>query len=290
MERALATARQAAVSDVPVLLIGEIGTGKSTLAAAIHRWSPRREGPFITLPCTALADGFRSNGCGPRQTGSPARRADGLGGKLDAASGGTLFLDEIADFPYDLQFELVRLLGDQPGNWGALDARIVAATHRDLQAEVHAGRFREDLFFRLSVVTIALPPLRERPEDLPMLVERLLEQLVERHGRGPFALTPEVLRALAGYAWPGNARELANVLERAVVLATGTTITTAELPDSVLAQGGASAGSTHGSLEELERQHVRQTLAESPTLEEAAARLGINASTLWRKRKRWGLE
>jgi len=289
MQRALTTARQAAASDVPILLVGEIGTGKSTLAGAIHRWSPRRSGPFITLSRAALAGGVPSNGRSGRPLELFARGTE-ASRQLQAVSSGTLFLDEIGDLSPELQFELLRLLGNQHGDGGSIDARIVAATNRDLETEARAGRFREDLFFRLSVVTIALPPLRERPDDLPVLIDRLLEELVARHGRGPFTLTPEVRRALARHGWPGNARELANVLERAVVLAPTATIRTTELPDNVLAPPDTPTVSTRGSLEALQRQHVRRALAESPTLEEAAARLGINASTLWRKRKRWGLE
>ena len=292
MHRAISVARQAAASDVPVLLVGEIGTGKSALAAAIHTWSRRRHASFVTVSCTALAREPAPNGRSVRAAGS-FRHAFR---QLQAASGGTLYLDEIADLSPELQFELFRLLGDphapriEDARPVEFDGRIVVGSHRDLEAEVRAGRFRDDLFFRLSVVTIVLPPLRERPEDLALLVDRLLEQVAARHGNGHLTLTPEARRALAGYRWPGNVRELANVLERAVVLAGNDTITTAELPDNVLAPANTESISRSDSLKDLERQQVRRALAESPTLEEAAARLGINTSTLWRKRKRWGLE
>jgi two-component system, NtrC family, response regulator AlgB len=295
MHRAIAVARQAAVSDVPVLLIGEIGTGKSALAAAIHAWSRRRDGSFVTVSCTALSREPPSNGRNVRGAAFFTRGSHAFR-QLQAASGGTLFLDEIADLSPELQFELLQLLGDphapriEGGRPPELDGRIVAGSHRDLEAEVRAGRFRDDLFFRLSVVTIVLPPLRERPEDLALLVDRLLEQVAARHRHGHLTLTPEARHALAGYRWPGNVRELANVLERAVVLAGNDTITTAELPDNVIAPANTESISRSDSLKDLERQQVRRALAESPTLEEAAARLGINTSTLWRKRKRWGLE
>jgi two-component system, NtrC family, response regulator AlgB len=275
MQRAIATARRAAVSDLPVLLVGESGTGKSTLAAAIHRWSPRRDAPFVRTRWTR------------RFTGPPRH--------VQAASRGTLFLDEVAEMPLYLQTELSRLIieHDQPHGDGITlrraDVRIVAATARDLEAAVHAGRFRQDLFFRLNVVTVVLPPLRERREDVEFLVDRLLEQLVKQHGGRPLVVASEVRRSLVEYDWPGNARELVNVLEHAVVLAPRNTITMSELPERVRWRPSVVSTSPHASLEELERQHVRRALAESPTLREAAAALGIDPSTLWRKRKRWGL-
>jgi two-component system, NtrC family, response regulator AlgB len=289
MQRAIATARQAAASDLPVLLVGESGTGKSTLAAAIHRWSPRRDGPFVRLPCTTLASESPTTRRIPRWR-SPTPR------HVRAASRGTLFLDDVGEMPLDLQAELSRVIAEDDLPHGdattptRADVRIVAASLRDLEAGVHAGRFRQDLFFRLNVVTIVLPPLRERREDVAFLVDRLLEQVVKRHGGRPFVVAPEVCRALVEYDWPGNAREMVNVLERAVVLAPRNTITTSELPDRMLWRPAATSRSPHASLQDLERLHIRRALDEAPTLREAAAVLGINPSTLWRKRKRWGLE
>jgi two-component system, NtrC family, response regulator AlgB len=295
MQRAIATARQTAPSDLPVLLVGESGTGKRTLAAAIHDWSPRREGPFVRLPCTTLAS--ESAAARSIRRWTPRITAASLTPRhVRAASGGTLFLDEVGEIPLDLQAELSRLIAEEDtphGDRTALkraDVRIVAASRCDLEAAVHAGRFRQDLFFRLNVVTIVLPPLRERHEDVPFLVDRLLEQMVKRHGGRSLAVTPEVRQALVEYDWPGNARELVNVLERAVVLAQRDTISMSELPDTLRSRPAAASTSPHTSLHELERLHVRRALAESPTLREAAAVLGINPSTLWRKRKRWGLE
>jgi len=155
---------------------------------------------------------------------------------------------------------------------------------------VHAGRFRQDLFFRLNVVTIVLPPLRERREDIALLVDRLLQQVVSRHSGRLLVVASEVRRALVEYDWPGNARELVNVLERAVVLAPGKTITMSELPDRVRSGPALAGTSAYTSLQDLELRHIRRALDESPTLRGAAAALGINPSTLWRKRKRWGLE
>jgi two-component system, NtrC family, response regulator AlgB len=177
---------------------------------------------------------------------------------------------------------------DLPG----LDVRVIAATHRDLEAEVSAGRFRDDLFFRLNVVTIALPPLRERAEDLAALTDRILARLGARYRRGSIQVSSDVRLLLANYRWPGNHRELVNVLERAVILSPGDTITPEHLPDQLLAHPPRPSAGTRTntlSLEELERQHIEQVLADSETLEEAATRLGINPTTLWRKRKRYRL-
>jgi DNA-binding NtrC family response regulator len=295
MRQAIATARQAAASDVPVLLVGEVGTGKRSLAAAIHDWSPRRSGPLARLSCTARSPGVPFVGWigAGRETFPRESRA------LRAARAGfrgTLLLDEVGDLSSDDQAELLRVLGDRRvaridgAEPDGMDARVVATTSHDLEAEPHAGRFRRDLFFRLSVVTIVLPPLRQRLEDLPVLTDRLLDHLATHHRRHPLTITPEASRALATYGWPGNASELANVLERAVVLASGTTIGIRDLPENVLAGGGTTGVLRDGSLKEVERQQVRRALAESPTLGAAAAKLGINRTSLWRKRKRWGLE
>src|SRR4029077_4146904 len=189
---------------------------------------------------------------------------------------------------------LLRILAEQrsqqvgAGDAIEVDARIIAATNRELGAEVRAGRFREDLFFRLNVVTIALPPLRERPEDLEPLTDHMLVRLAARHGRGGLALSPEVRKIFASYRWPGNAHELANTLERAVVLSSGDVISAEHLPDSLLAPappGTAPVPPIALSLEELERQQIARVLRDSETLDEAAARAGIDPAPLGRKTK-----
>jgi NtrC-family two-component system response regulator AlgB len=297
MQRALATARQVAASDVTILLTGESGTGKNVLAAAIHAWSPRHSGPFVTISCTTLAEHLLESELFGHVKGAFTGAWKDKPGRLAAAAGGTVFLDEVGELPLELQAKLLRFLeehrfervgGDETIE---IDARVIAATNRDLEAEVRAGRFREDLFFRLNVVGIRLPPLRERPEDLPQLIEHVLAALAARHRRGRLRLAADARAALAAYRWPGNVRELVNALERAVVLSAGDTIEAEHLPDGVLAPPAAAAPPDAAlSLEELERRHIVQVLAESATLEEAAARLGINPTTLWRKRKRYGIE
>jgi NtrC-family two-component system response regulator AlgB len=293
MMRAIALARRVAASEVAVLLRGESGTGKHVLAAAIHDWSPRRTATFVAVPCAAL----------------PQHRAgDMLLAGLDdgwdkydwlrAANGGTLFFDDVGDLPAAQQAKLMRFLDEQrldmagAGRPFEAEVLMVAATRLDLEANVRAGRFREDLYFRLSTVQITLPPLRDRVEDLPGLTAHLLASLCVRYGRVPLQLTEEVQQVFARYRWPGNVRELLSVIERAVALAQGSTITTDDLPEHVLAVPTAPAGTPSlpaQSLRDLERQHIERAIRESATLEDAALRLGIDPATLWRKRKRYGL-
>jgi NtrC-family two-component system response regulator AlgB len=298
MQQVLATARRVAPSDTTVLLTGESGTGKNVLAAAIHDWSPRRAGPFVTISCTTLAEHLLESELFGHVKGAFTGAFRDQPGRLAAAAGGTVFLDEVGELPLDLQAKLLRFLEDHrfervgDDRTQTIDARVIAATNRNLEREVEAGRFRQDLYFRLNVIGIELPPLRERREDVDGLAERLLTTLAVRHGRGTLSLSPEARAAIHAYRWPGNIRELLNALERAVILAHDGIIRPADLPDRMFAPAPSvpSLAEAAVSLEELERRHISQVLAESTTLEEAAARLGINPTTLWRKRKRYGLD
>jgi NtrC-family two-component system response regulator AlgB len=296
MQRVLATAEQVAASDATVLLTGESGTGKNVLAAAIHRWSPRCHSPFVTIACTTLAEHLLESELFGHVKGAFTGAWKDKPGRLEAAQGGTVFLDEVGELTPDLQGKLLRFIEEHRcervggGETITVDARIIAATNRDLEAEVHAGRFRQDLFFRLNVIGIRLPSLRERMEDLPALTDQVLGALCARHRRSAIQLAANVRPALAAYGWPGNVRELVNALERAVVLARGNTIHAEDLPDRFLAPTVAAPPAADLSLEELEQRHIQQVLADSTTLEEAAARLGINPTTLWRKRRRYGIE
>jgi NtrC-family two-component system response regulator AlgB len=299
MQRALATARQAAASDVTVLLTGESGTGKNVLAAAIHDWSPRRGGPFVKISCTTLSDHLLESELFGHVKGAFTGAWKDKAGRLEAAAGGTVFFDEVGDLPLELQAKLLRFLEEHRfervggSETITVDARVIAATNRDLEAEVRERRFREDLFFRLNVIAVRLPPLRDRSADLPALTDHVLATLCARHRRRPLALSDDARRALAGYRWPGNVRELVNVLERTVVLSHGDTIRAEDLPDRLLAPpepAAPPAAEKELSLEELERHHIEHVLADAATLEEAAARLGINPTTLWRKRRRYGIE
>ncbi len=298
MQRVLDTAHQVARSDATVLLTGESGTGKNVLAAAMHRWSARASGPFVTIACTTLAEHLLESELFGHVRGAFTGAWKDKPGRLEAAEGGTVFLDEVGELSADLQAKLLRFIEEHRfervggSETVAVDARILAATNRDLETEVAAGRFRQDLFFRLHVVGIRLPALRERREDLAALTAHILAALCTRHNRGRLALGDDVGPALAAYAWPGNVRELVNALERAVVLARGDTIRAEDLPDRLLAPPASpsAAAKAELSLEELKRRHIQSVLADSATLEEAAARLGINPTTLWRQRKRYGLD
>jgi NtrC-family two-component system response regulator AlgB len=301
MQRALEVGHQAAASDVTVLLTGESGTGKTVLARQIHAWSPRGKGPFVTIACTTLSEHLLESELFGHVKGAFTGAWKDNPGRLEAAQGGTIFLDEVGELPPDLQSKLLRVLEERRfervGGRETIevDARVIAATNRDLEAEVRARRFRADLFFRLNVVGIELPPLRERKADLAELVDRRIESLAVKHGRGSLELSPAARQEIEAYSWPGNLRELVNALERAVVLSRGPRIEAENLPDSILAPSGpavtaAAAARETDSLDALERRQIFHVLTESATLEEAAARLGISATTLWRRRKRYGIE
>jgi len=299
LQQILLTARRAATSDATILITGESGVGKNVMAAAIHRWSTRSSRPFVTIACTTLAEHLLESELFGHVRGAFTGAWRDKPGRLEAAEGGTAFLDEVGELPPELQAKLLRFLEERrfeavgSMDTTTVDTRVIAATSRDLAAEVRAGRFRDDLFYRLNVIALRLPPLRERREDLPALTDHLLTTLAMRHGRPGLALSRAARRAIATYPWPGNVRELINALERAVVLAGDNTIDADDLPDPVVGPSAALPApslATQESLADVERAHVQRVLAESTTLEEAATRLGIDPTTLWRKRKRWGLD
>ena len=215
---------------------------------------------------------------------------------MAAADGGTLFLDEIGEMPLEIQPKLLRLLQEREyqrvGEAAPrrADVRVIAATNRDIAAEVRAGRFREDLFYRLNVIAVTLPGLRERPADLKRLANGARKYFAARVGKGELEFSPEVMSAFAGYSWPGNLRELRNVVERAVILAPGERIELTDLPDEFAAsrQQAVSIGS-RVTLEEIETEHIRRILASSRNLDDAARTLGIDPATLYRKRSKLGL-
>jgi two-component system, NtrC family, response regulator AlgB len=302
MNRVIAMVRQAAASDATVLLTGESGTGKGVLAHALHDWSGRAKGPFVAIACTTLSEHLLESELFGHVRGAFTGAWKDKAGRLEAADGGTLFLDEIGELSAALQSKLLRFLEERRfervGGSATIevDARIVAATNRELEAEVGRGTFREDLFYRLNVVRIEPPPLRDRPEDLPALARHLLAIHAARYRKPALQLDPEAEHALGRYRWPGNVRELVNVLEHAVVVCRGDRLLVDDLPDRLHApasgQEPIAAPAAVGSvpLEEVERRHIERVLADSATLEEAAARLGISSTTLWRKRKRWRLD
>ena len=301
MKRVIDTAQQAAASNATLLLTGESGTGKGVLARAVHDWSARASGPFVAIACTTLSEHLLESELFGHVKGAFTGAWKDKSGRLEAAAGGTVFLDEIGELSAALQAKLLRFLDERRFErvGGAttieIDARIVAATNRDLEAEVRRAAFREDLFYRLNVLRIELPALRERLEDLSALARHILAMHAVRYERPALELDREAETVLARYRWPGNVRELVNVLEHAVVVCRGDRLRVDDLPDRLHAPASreeAEPRPDDGSvpLEQVERRHIERVLADSATLEEAAARLGISSTTLWRKRKRYGID
>jgi DNA-binding NtrC family response regulator len=290
MREALDVAFKTAASEATILLRGESGTGKGVLARAIHARSQRAAGPFVTVHCPSLsAELLESELFGHVQGAFTSAVRDTIG-KVTVAEGGTLLLDEIGDLPPPLQPKLLRLLQERcyervgETQTRASNVRVIAATNRKLEAEIAAGRFREDLFYRLNVIQIRVPPLRERREDLPLFIDHFLDRLAEEQGRPRPRLSPEAERALLSHAYPGNVRELANVLERAVTLCDGAVIQIADLPpalrgrpeaiavgsDPALPDGGLDL---QAHLDAIERELLEQALQRTGGVKTEAARL-----------------
>lgn len=301
MQRVRQMLRQVAPLDSTVLILGETGTGKELFARALHAASGRRHGPFVAVNAAALpAARIESELFGDGAGVLPGVRRDGHPGKFAAASGGTFFLDEVGDLPLPLQAKLLRVLQegevDPVGGGGPrrVDVRVVAATHRDLAAMVAEGTFRSDLYYRLNVVSLSLPPLRERPEDIPALARHFLAQLGGRYGGPERRLAGEALACLQAYAWPGNVRELRNVLEQALAFAPGDRILPAHLPPYVyreevaLVPPAPGAGPARGA--DGERQAIEAALARSGGNKVKAAKLlGISRASLYVKLKVHGI-
>jgi transcriptional regulator with PAS, ATPase and Fis domain len=284
----------------PVLIAGESGTGKELVARAIHTASADRERPFVAVNCTALAQGILESELFGHVKGAFTGAVADRPGRFELAGKGTLFLDEIAEISMDLQAKLLRVLQEKTyervGDARAmqLEARVIAATHRDLQDMVKKGTFREDLYYRLRVVEIALPPLRERASDIPVLVEGLLGKINRDLGKEVRYVTPTAVARLQAYAWPGNVRELENTLTRAVVLAKGDVLDETVLPiGSTPPQGDAHDVDAEGSLptlREIERRHIARVLIHTEwNKRRACAILDISRPTLDRKIEEYGL-
>jgi DNA-binding NtrC family response regulator len=299
MRRVVTVARQVAEASSTVLLLGESGAGKEVLARAIVRWSPRQDKPFVVVNCAAMPEQLLESELFGHVKGAFTGAITHRKGLFEEAHGGTLFLDEIGDMPLPTQAKLLRVVEDgEVRRVGSnrstrVDVRILAATNRDLEAELRAGRFRQDLYFRLNVVAISLPPLRERPEDLTVLVEHLLDHHARETKKGRKRLTPEALACLRSYAWPGNVRELSNVLERAVLLTAGAEISPLDL---ALPMGGAGTTSDDDSplrraSAQAEREAIVQALQESGgNITRAAKRLGLSRYGLQLKMRRLGVQ
>jgi NtrC-family two-component system response regulator AlgB len=294
MQAALSVLRQAAGHDVAVLLRGENGSGKGVLARALHSWSPRREAPFVTVNCPTLTDELLASELFGHAQGAFTGAVRDQPGRVESAERGTLFLDEIGELSSGLQAKLLRFLQDKQfervgeTRTRTADVRVVAATNRDLDREVKEGRFREDLYYRLNVVEVTVPALRERPEDVEPLATRFLTFFARNAKRAAPELSADALAALRAYPWPGNVRELRNALERAVILSPSQVLSPQSLPERIAAHGALlpQVGGDF-TVEQVEREHILRVLARAPTLDEAARILGIDASTLYRKRKKF---
>jgi NtrC-family two-component system response regulator AlgB len=295
MQAVLEVVARAATHDVAVLLRGENGTGKGVLARALHFQSPRRDRPFVVVNCPTLSQELLASELFGHARGAFTGAVRDQEGRVEAAEGGTVFLDEIGEISPTLQAKLLRFLQEKrfervgETRTRTADVRIVAATNRDLDAEVKAGHFREDLLYRLNVIEIVVPPLRERTEDILPLARGFVEFFSRQGARPPPELSPASEKLLVGYPWPGNVRELRNAIERALILARGQVLEPESFPERI----AASASSTPVlggafTVDEIEREHVLRVMAHTATMEEAARVLGIDASTLWRKRKKWG--
>jgi two-component system, NtrC family, response regulator AtoC len=295
MQSVFELARTAARSNSTILVLGESGSGKEVLARAIHAESPRAAGPFVAVSCAALTESLLESELFGHEKGAFTGAISRRKGKFEAAHGGTLFLDEVGDIGPKLQLDLLRVLeerrfhrvgGNEPIE---VDVRIVAATNRDLRRAAREGKFREDLFYRLNVIPILIPPLRERREDIPLLVENFVERLAVEMKRRIEGLTPEAMSALMAHDWPGNVRELRNVLERGAVVASEPIIQLSDLGLPTKLDGAPRQGAL-ASLEEVERRHVAAMLAHTNgNVSQSARILGIDRVTLYNKMKKWGL-
>jgi DNA-binding NtrC family response regulator len=295
-----AQVRRVAASDAPILIQGETGTGKGVLTRWIHAQSRRGDGPFVDLNCAGLSREFLDTELFGHEKGAFTGAVGTKQGLFEVAHGGTLFLDEIGDIDPQLQPKLLkaveekrfRRLGETQER--VVDVRLIGATHRDLAAMSRDGSFRQDLFFRISTFPITVPPLRERVEDIPLLVENILEDLSRTIGRRRPSLDPAALRMLERYRWPGNVRELRNVLERALLLLDGDVVQPSHLVLQFAGAGAvpvtAGADDLQLTLEQMERKHIERVLAvEEGRVDRAAQRLDVPRSSLYQKLKRYGI-
>jgi transcriptional regulator with GAF, ATPase, and Fis domain len=298
-KRVLGKVEQVAATGATVLILGETGTGKELIARAVHTHSARKNRPLVKVNCAALpANLIETELFGHEKgafTGAIARKI----GRFELANGGTIFLDEIGDLPLELQAKLLRVL--QEGEFERLgsptmlkvDVRVIAATNRDLQKAIEAGEFREDLYYRLNVFPILVPPLRERKEDIAVLVNFFINKFGGKLGKQIDQVPRKVIETLQVYPWPGNVRELENVVERAMILSTDNTLRIEEVFEARAPKSGAPPGDGSGTLEDMERGYITKVLEECRWIiqgdQGAAARLGLPASTLRSRMKKLGI-
>jgi two-component system response regulator FlrC len=296
MEEIVRSLEKVAVTNATVLLLGESGTGKEIAARTIHQRSPRSEGPFVPVNCAAISEGLMESEVFGHERGSFTGATAARRGRLELADGGTLFLDEIGELKLELQAKILRVLQERSfervGGTRTIQVNVrwIAATNRDIGAMVGAGSFREDLYHRLAVFPIRLPPLRERPGDIMPLAETLLARIGMDLGRPGLRLDAEAVRRIQAASWPGNIRELSNALERAAILAEGDTIRGGDLVMGRVISAG-DAGPQPRTMAEIEREAIRTALLDvGGNRRDAAERLGIGLRTLYEKLKRYGID
>jgi len=295
MQRVIEVIKVVARSNATILITGESGTGKELVARAIHSQSDRRSKPFVAVSCAALPESLLESELFGHEKGSFTGAYAQKKGKFEFANVGTLFLDEIGEMSANIQVHLLRVLeekeftrvgGNEPIK---VDVRVISATNKDLRKAIEKQEFREDLYYRLNVVNIELPPLRERKEDIPLLAEHFLHKFAVENRKEVIEFSPEVIESLLAYDWPGNIRELENSIERAIILSRDSSITTADLPqENVSLVGSASIGK---NLKEVEKAHILNVLREtSENYSEAARILGVSRMTLYNKAKEYGFD
>ena len=297
MQAAFASIRKVAATNAPVLLLGESGTGKEMAAAAIHRRSARKDGPFVAINCNAIPETLLESELFGHEKGAFTGAHIQRKGMMETASGGTLFLDEIGELPAAIQVKLLRFLQEQRFQRVGgrqeiqIDTRLVAATNADLKQLIDSGKFREDLYFRLAVVTIRLLPLRERGEDVVFLACEFLQRYAAQSGRAKLVFTPDALRAMARYSWPGNVRELQNRVKRGAIMASGSRVTAKDLElDQDQDLVSSSATTLRQAREHVERGMIEQALKRnSGKITSAAADLGISRPTLYELMEKLGI-
>jgi NtrC-family two-component system response regulator AlgB len=295
MQGAVNMARQVAPSEATILLRGESGTGKSVLARAIHAWSNRATRPMSVVSCPSFSSDLLESELFGHIKGAFTGAVRDNPGRIAACEGGTLLLDEIGDLPLSLQPKLLRFVQDREyervGDYTTRRAnvRFIAATNIDLEKAVREGRFREDLFYRLNVIQIEIPPLRDRPDDVVVLAERLLVFYARHNHRSFLGFTQDALETLKQYHWPGNVRELRNIIERAAIISQADRIGVESLPASLRPMNPRTLIGDPVTLEKIEEQHIRRVLAATKSLQETADILGIDQATLWRRRRKYGI-
>ena len=299
MQELFRAIEKAAPTNSTVLVCGETGTGKDLVARALHQRSPRAKGPLVSISCGAIPEALLESELFGHAKGAFTGAHADRKGVFESAEGGTLFLDEIGDLPLPMQVKLLRALQEREiqrlgeTRTRKVDVRLVAATHRDLRQEMQQGRFREDLYYRLDVISVVVPPLRQRREDIPLLVEHFLRKYNPEMGKALRGASPEALALLMRYNWPGNVRELQNAIERAVILQDGSQLQPEDFPLGRTGQAPATTEPTGElvSLEELERRHILWVLRQTDNHQSRAAQiLGIGRRTLYRKLREYGLD